>query len=155
MLATKQYLLVLVIIFSIVLIYRMVSSLGPASSSISSSISVLRSWTDYSNQDYKSECLDLFKKMRNPDASLFFNPPLKEPPKEMYDEFTQYGKMPIKKWYYFNMVYSDSKGGQNKKKRIIKKKDMNHFLNLVKTKQPQPNYGDLVWTFFFSIKNKI
>lgn len=111
----------------------MLGSYGPA----------LRSWTDYSNQDYESECLALYKRLRFPNMSLFFNPPLREPPKNMYDEFTQNGKMPIKKWYYFNDVYSDSKGGQNNNKRVIKKQDIENLLKSVRSNLPL-GYDDKV-----------
>ena len=144
MLVNKLIIIKFGFIFSCVLIFLMFFSSGPSSSSIASSISVLESWTDFSNQDYESNCLALYKKLRFPNASLFFYPALKEPPKEMYDEFIQYGKMPIKKWWYFNEIYSDSKGDQSKNKNVIKKEEMDYLIQQVKNNKPQANYGDMV-----------
>lgn len=143
MISNKQFFFLLGFVFAFVLLFLM-TVLSNTSFIIGSYIPAFRNWTNNSNQDYESKCLDLYKKLRFPNASLFFNPALKEPPKEMYDEFIQHGKMPIKRWFYFNDVYSDSKGDQSTLRRVIKKKNMTALLIKVKNKQPQPNYGDKV-----------
>lgn len=67
---------------------------------------------DIANPVYQKTCIDLYKNMRFPNMSLFFKPALKEPPPNLLDEFTMNGKMPIKRWLYYNQIYSDSKGIQ-------------------------------------------
>ena len=83
-------------------------------------------------QHYVQSCLALYHKLRFPDMSLFFNPALKEPPANLLDEFTQHGEMPIKKWWYINDVYSDSKGDQSKVQRVIKQKEIGDLISRVK-----------------------
>lgn len=87
---------------------------------------------DTKGQHYEQSCFSLYHKLRFPNISLFFNPALKQPPANLLDEFTQHGQMPIKKWLYINEVYSDSKGNQNKEKKIIKMKEINDLVKKVK-----------------------
>ena len=81
---------------------------------------------------YEQSCLALYHKLRFPDMSLFFNPALKEPPANLLDEFTQHGEMPIKKWWYINEAYSDSKGDQSKVQRVINQKEIGDLVSRVK-----------------------
>ena len=81
---------------------------------------------------YEQSCLALYHKLRFPDISLFFNPALKEPPANLLDEFTQHGEMPIKKWWYINEAYSDSKGDQSKVQRVINQKEIGDLVSRVK-----------------------
>lgn len=77
----------------------------------------------FDRQTYEHECIQLYERLRNPSPSLYFNPPIKRPPSDMYDRFTQNGLMPIKKWWYINDLYSDSKGDA----RAIKDVSMDDF----------------------------
>lgn len=105
------------------------------------------SWQNFTNfDDYKSFCFNLYKKLRFPNEKLFFNPALKRPPADMLDEFTQHGKMPIKKWWYINEVYVDSKGDEKKNKRVFTKDEIEGLLFLVRSNQPL-GYDDKVYKF--------
>jgi hypothetical protein len=93
---------------------------------------------------YANSCFKIYNKLRYPNMSLFFNPPLEKPPEDLMDEFTQHGEMPIKKWWYINDVYSDSKGGNTtKEKRVIEATEIEEYRKKVKDNQPL-NYGDHV-----------
>lgn len=92
---------------------------------------------------YEQKCLRLFNRLRHPNTSLIFNPALKQPPEDMLDEFTQHGEMPITKWFYFNDVYSDSKGDSAEKKRIITRKQIEDLLKMVRNNEPL-GYDDKV-----------
>ena len=70
---------------------------------------------------YKQECLDLFQELKNPDPSAFYRPPLAKPPDSLMNEFTQNGEMPIKKYWYFDDVYSDANQKVANSKQIIPK----------------------------------
>lgn len=103
-----------------------------------------------SSNEYKTECLRLYKKLRFPNASLLFNPALKAPPPYMLNEFTMDGLMPIKKWWYLNDVYSDSTGAEadqsvenNRNRRIIKAQEINELMKRVRHNR-RLNYGDKV-----------
>ena len=141
MLANKRFYLLLGITFLLGLYY--LSSLS------GSSLIPSQRWPSLLTGGYKSNCLAVYKKLRFPDPSLFYNPPLKEPPPEMLDEFTQNGLMPIKKYWYFNEIYSDSKG-EEKKKRVISKTEMDNLLTRVRNNEPL-NYGDQVRLLAFRL----
>lgn len=96
---------------------------------------VYESWLDWSKNDYRTECINLYKQLRFPNKNLFFNPALRKPPAHLLSEFTQHGQMPIKKWRYFNEVYSDSKGDQVKK-QVIKKKEIENYLRMIRKNEP-------------------
>ncbi|RNA10879.1 TPR domain [Brachionus plicatilis] len=68
--------------------------------------------------EYLQDCLNLYKKLRNPDKKNIFRPPLREPPKELYDEFTDNGNFPITSLRYFNNAYSDSASNSSSSKLI-------------------------------------
>lgn len=97
------------------------------------------------SSSYEPKCLRLFKRLRHPNTSLIFNPALKQPPENMLDEFTQHGEMPITKWFYFNDVYSDSKGDDDsaEKKRVITRKQIEDLLKMVRNNEPL-GYDDKV-----------
>ena len=54
------------------------------------------------------KCLALFTKLRHPNQTLMFRPPLKSPPADMLNDFQQNGDMPITRDFYFNDVYSSA-----------------------------------------------
>jgi hypothetical protein len=88
--------------------------------------------------------LGLIQQIEISKKNLFFDPPLKKPPANMFYEFTQHGKMPIKKWWYINDLYSDSKGeNKNIKKRTINSTEIDDLRNKIKTNQRYA-YGDLI-----------
>ncbi len=74
--------------------------------------------------NYKRECLNLFKELNNPDPNQLHRPPLKEPPAELMDQFTQNGDMPIAKYRYFDEVYSDADQKKGKAIEIKTKAQM-------------------------------
>ncbi len=51
------------------------------------------------------ECINLYKKKRNPNQKLVFRSPLRAPPPAMLNNFTAYGKMSITRDFYFNYAY--------------------------------------------------
>lgn len=110
--------------------------------------------------EYESECLALFEKLRDPNKNLIFNPPLKEPPPELLDEFTQHGEMPITKFYYFNDVYSDSKGDEsenNNNQPVVASNIIEEQLEKVR-KNAYLRYNDKVKhveLVYFNKKNKV
>lgn len=81
---------------------------------------------------YPASCLELFKKLRYPNQSLIFNPALKQPPADMMDEFTQYGEMPITRWFYINEVYNDSLSSEAEETPIISAKNFKEIRIKVK-----------------------
>lgn len=97
-----------------------------------------QNWASSSNKEYKSACLSLYKKLRFPDPSLYYNPPIRKLPPSLLDEFTQHGKMPIKKWTYLNTAYSDSKGDEKTdgKIRVISQNQINDLVKKVKNNEP-------------------
>ena len=90
----------------------------------------------YKKDAYKNECINLYKKLRNPNISLIIKPPLRIPPGDLLNEFIQNGEMPIEKYWYFNEVYSDSSDSTSFNKQEIKLKDFSKWLNLVKDNRP-------------------
>ncbi len=85
---------------------------------------------------YKNECINLYKKLRYPNLSLIIKPPLRIPTEDLFNEFIQNGGMPIKKYWYFNEVYSDSSASTSFNKQEIKFKDLSKWLDLVKNHRP-------------------
>lgn len=70
----------------------------------------------------RNECLKLYQTIRFPKISQIFNPPLAKPPPELYDDFTQHGKLPIRKYWYFNGIQQS-----NSKIQPITKKEMDQM----------------------------
>jgi len=107
--------------------------------------------------NYKQECLTLFKKIRHPKNGTIFRPPLSEIPKELYDEFTQNGWMPITKYWYINEVYSDSNLDSNKTsyKSIVSKSELNKWREKVRNKQPLSYYDTELQEMMFSYSNEL
>jgi hypothetical protein len=102
-----------------------------------------------SNEIYKENCLKLFKKLRYPNASLIFRPPLKRPPPDMMDDFEQNGDMPIKSDFYIDNTYSDSgldSAATYKILPIITKKEMDEYREKVKKRENLGTYNDKVLT---------
>lgn len=88
------------------------------------------------SSNYKTCCLSLFQQIRNPDKKLIFKPPLKEIPKELYDEFTQYGKMPLQKYWYFNDAYSDSDSNVKTPSSVLQKARIDYWLERIRKNMP-------------------
>jgi hypothetical protein len=82
--------------------------------------------------DYHKNCISLFKKLRYPNESLIYKPPLKIPPEDLLNEFTQNGEMPITRYWYFNETYSDSSSNNKSIKEIIKMEDFHFWTNRVR-----------------------
>jgi hypothetical protein len=59
-------------------------------------------------ENYPKFCFNLFTKLRNPDPKMFYRPPLSKLTENLVNEFTDYGKFPIKEYWYWNDVYNDS-----------------------------------------------
>ena len=133
MLANKRLYLIIATLFILTTLYMFHSSSGSSQArSRTSRQRFVEFDLEIKGAVYEQSCMDLYHKLRYPNMSLFFNPALKEPPPDLLDEFQQHGKMPIKKWWYINEVYSDSKGDQNKNKRVINKKEIDDLVNQVK-----------------------
>jgi hypothetical protein len=92
---------------------------------------------------YVTQCLSLFRKINTPNASLFFNPPLDEPPAHMLSEFTQNGEMPIRKKFYINEIYTDSTNADKSIQKVITRADLDVFREKMRKKQPL-HYDDSV-----------
>ena len=86
--------------------------------------------------NYKRECDQLFKKLRYPNQSLIIRPPLKMPPADLMQRFTQNGDMPITKEWYINEVYSDSNSNNKTSQGIVTAADFNDWLEKVRNNQP-------------------
>ncbi|CAF0935345.1 unnamed protein product [Brachionus calyciflorus] len=97
-----------------------------------------------SRSTYLKKCIDLYKKERNPDPKLIKRPPVREIPADMYDEFTMYGKMPNRKYWYINEVYSDSTSNNKTIMQEYSIMDIAKLVEKVKNNEPQPHYGDKV-----------
>jgi hypothetical protein len=101
---------------------------------------------------YRSECFKLLHKLRYPDKRLLHDPPLKEPPPELFDEFTQHGEMPILRYWYFNdLSYSVDRS-------TVKKSAIDSYVAKIRQNQPlgynDLSLKDLMFTFGVSIAQK-
>jgi hypothetical protein len=76
---------------------------------------------------YRKNCIELYTELRNPKPDSIHRPPLKEPPAHLMDEFTQNGDMPITKYWYFDMVYSDSNAKNTGVREIISKESVEKY----------------------------
>jgi len=93
---------------------------------------------------YRSKCFSLYKKLRYPDEKYKFSIPVKEIPKELYENFTQHGYMPVTKTWYFNDAYSDSFSTDKNKKSPVDIASFNSHREQVRKWQPLgPGYNDL------------
>lgn len=92
--------------------------------------------TKASDPNYLHSCIDLFKKIRNPNASLFFKPALKRPPDHLLDEFTMNGRMPIKRLWYINEVYSDSNSDKSSENFVFSIKHIKKQLRKIRKNAP-------------------
>ena len=90
---------------------------------------------------YRKECFNLFKKLRYPNKSLIIRPPVRMPPDDLMDRFTQNGDMPILKQLYFDQVYPDSNLNETILQSQITFTEFNKWLIKVKNNEPL-NYGD-------------
>ena len=106
----------------------------------------------------KKECLMLYDKLLNPDKSLIFRPPLKSPPEELLNSFTQNGDMPIKNYWYLDEAYSDaaaSDNGMGGEVVVIKKAELDKWRDKVKVHAPL-EYQDLnMMDSMFKHQNKL
>jgi hypothetical protein len=97
------------------------------------------------NKKKIDQCMKLFIKLSSPNTNLIFRPPLKQPPPELMPNFTDNGKMPIIKQYYFDDAYSDSDAAKaDKVNQIITIGDVAKLRKLVKEKVPMSSYDDTV-----------
>jgi hypothetical protein len=130
---SKLYILIVIVCF-LILFWKY--------KSLNSQLDLLIKISNPSCYKYKQECINLFKKLRYPNQSLIIRPPLKMPPKDLINEFTQNGDMPITKEWYINEVYSDSTSlNTSNIQEIIKIKDFSIWLDKVKKHEPL-NYGN-------------
>ena len=53
----------------------------------------------YPYRHKKVNCKNMMLRMKNP-PGIIENPPLREPPAELYDQFTQHGAPPLGHWYF-------------------------------------------------------
>lgn len=108
--------------------------------------------------EYTEKCLNLYKKLRYPNKSLIIKPPLKEPPIDMLNDFTQNGEMPITLYRYINEAYSDADSNNKSLMQGTISKDFNGWLEKVRNNS-ELNYGDkelnrLMHEYSSLIKNK-
>ena len=96
------------------------------------------------NIDYKETCVNLYKKLRFPDPKLVFRPPLKIPPADMLNDFTQNGTFPITKSFYFDDAYKDSltNKGDSGTKPIIPKTEFDDLLSKIRKNENFNYYSD-------------
>ena len=114
-----------------------------------------------SNINYQETCVNLYKKLRFPDPKLVFRPPLKMPPSDMLNDFTQNGTFPITKSFYFNDAYKDSLTNKENSgmKPIIPETDFDDLLSKIR-KNVNFNYyndfalKDLMFKHVALLKNK-
>jgi len=107
--------------------------------------------------EYKNECIRLFHKIRYPKNGTIFRPPLKEIPKELYEEFTQNGFMPLRKKWYINEAYADASSvfDIDTKKTIVRKSEIDMWRDKVK-KKVALNYGNTeLQNIMFKYSNKL
>lgn len=93
-------------------------------------------------EKYERDCLNLLNDLRNPNPNMFFNPPLDQIPNSMFNDFTQFGEMPLSKLWYFNEPYYDWSSNYSVKKEIITKSEVSYFRTNDGKKRPENNYGD-------------
>jgi hypothetical protein len=90
---------------------------------------------------YFRKCNKLFLKLRFPNQSLIIRPPLKMPPADLLNRFTQDGDMPITKQFYFNEVYSDSNSDDKKTQETVTATEFEQLVKQVEIKKPIGWYG--------------
>lgn len=93
--------------------------------------------------DYKSECLNLFKKIRFPSKNLLHNPPLKKPPSEMLNDFIQNGNMPISDFYINDLKYHpDASSKDTNNKTLVKFDKTRYTIDKIKAGIKDGPYGN-------------
>jgi len=112
---------------------------------------ILNRIPQYENREclnYQQKCNRLFIKLRYPNQSLIIRPPLKMPPADLMDRFTQNGDMPLTKEFYFNDVYSDSDSGldlnlknETKNTQQVTTSEFNQLVKNIENKIPVGWYG--------------
>ncbi len=92
--------------------------------------------------NYRRKCNQLFTKLRYPNQSLIIRPPLKMPPKDLINRFTQNGDMPITKSYYFDEVYSDSNSNNKNIQENVTAFEFEELLKKLGNNEPVGWYGE-------------
>ena len=105
--------------------------------------------------EYKKDCMNLFKKLRYPNKSLIIRPPLKQPPDDLLNEFTQNGEMPITSYWYSNDVYSDSNSDKSITESIISRNEFSNWLDKVKRNDPLNYNNQFLQTTMTNYSNEI
>jgi hypothetical protein len=81
--------------------------------------------------NYKSYCLNLFKRLVNPNKTMIYNPPMKQIPEGMLSDFTQNGDLPLTSYWYFNDINADIA-----KNESIDQKQFELFRDKIKNSKP-------------------
>ncbi len=95
-------------------------------------------------ENYRRNCFDLYRRLRNPDPKTVFKIPPEKIPEEFYAAFVQNGENPISKYDYFNNAYSDSNSDDKSKKLAVDINAFNSYREKVKKWQPL-GYDDLTF----------
>ena len=111
------------------------------------------------NENYLSECVKLYKKLRNPDTSYVFDPPVKEIPAELMNEFTENGTVKIEYKYYNDLFKDSASNDKSKINRVISKKDLEYWIQKLNRNEPLGSYDDkelknMMFKMSSKLKNK-
>jgi len=111
-----------------------------------------------SKEKYRLECVELYKKLRNPDTRYVFDPPVKQIPNELMNEFTENGTVKIEYIYYNDLFKDSASNDKSKINRIITKNDLDYWIGKVNRNEPL-GYDDkelrnIMFKMSSSLKNK-
>ena len=106
-------------------------------------------------EEYRRNCLNLFFKLRFPNENLVFRPAKKEIPKELYQQFTQYGDLPLTKYWYFNEVFNDADSEKRSKKDPVSVDQFNSYREKVRNWQPLGYENTNFHVIFDKFKSRI
>jgi len=104
---------------------------------------------------YDKECLTLFEKIRYPRNGTIFRPPLKDIPKELYNEFTQNGWMPIQGYWYIDETYSDADSKTQTKLEVVQKKILDEWRVKIRNKVPLEYGNTELQRLMFKFSNEL
>lgn len=93
-------------------------------------------------EKYISECEQLYKKLRYPNAKFIHDPPVNKIPTDLYNEFTENGTIRVEYIYYNDKTKDSSTDDKTIINRYIKKSELDQWLIKISKDEPIGSYDD-------------